>query len=139
MKSKNIILSAMVVSITLLSYSAKAQVNKPQQDSTQNKPEYDKDVQNERDDQNQMQDYNMHNLKTDHLMMQNGKMMVMKEGKMMPMEKEMTLKNGTKCMTDGTCITKDGKKTMIKEGEMMDMNGKMMMILKKDDKTIKEY
>jgi hypothetical protein len=107
----------MIASIGLLSYSAKAQVNNAQQDSVQNK----------------MQDHQMQHPKTDHVMMQNGKMMVMKQGKLMPMEKDITLKNGTKFMTDGTCITKDGNKTMIKEGEMMDMNGKMMMAIKKDD------
>ena len=101
----------MVVSIGLLSYSAKAQANNKQQDSVQNK---------------------MQHPKTDHVVMQNGKMMAMKEGKLMPMEKDMTLKNGTKCMTDGTYITKDGKKSKMKEGEMMDMNGKMMMVMKKD-------
>ena len=72
-------------------------------------------------------------------MMQNGKMMVVKNGNMMPMEKDMTLRNGTKFMVDGTCMTKDGKKTMMKEGEMMDMDGKMMMVSKKDKKSNKEY
>jgi len=122
MKSRNMILSAIVFSMTILSYSANAQVNKEQQDSAQNR----------------MPEHHMQHPKTDHVMMHEGKMMVMKDGKMMPMENGMTLKNGTKCMTDGTCITNDGKKTMMKEGEMMDMNGKMMMVLIKDDKSIKE-
>ena len=61
----------------------------------------------------------------DCCMMKDGKMMYHKNGKMMPMEKDMTMKNGTKCMTNGECITKDGKKMTMKEGECMDMNGKM--------------
>ena len=61
----------------------------------------------------------------DCCMMKDGKMMQMKSGKMMPMSHDMTMKNGTKCMTNGECIMKDGKKRMMKEGECMDMSGKM--------------
>ena len=61
----------------------------------------------------------------DCCMMKNGKMMHIKDGKLMPMEKEMTMKNGTKCMANGDCVMKDGKKMKMKEGECMDMNGKM--------------
>ena len=61
----------------------------------------------------------------DCCIMKDGKMMMMKAGKMMPMDKDMTMKNGTKCMTDGECIMKDGKKMKMKEGECMDMSGKM--------------
>jgi hypothetical protein len=61
----------------------------------------------------------------DCCMMKNGKMMQMTDGKMMPMEKDMTMKNGTKCMTNGECIMKDGKKMMMKEGDCMDMDGTM--------------
>jgi len=139
MKIKKIMLSIMIASIGLLSYSANAQVNNTQQDSVQYKMQYDKEMQNQVDDQNKMQDHQMQHSKTDHVMMQNGKMMIMRDGKMMPMDKDMTMKNGTRCMTDGTCTTKAGKKTMMKEGEMMDMNGNMMMVLGKDDKTKKEY
>ncbi|MBC7383843.1 MAG: hypothetical protein H7296_12770 [Bacteroidia bacterium] len=64
-------------------------------------------------------------MKKDCCMMKDGKMMLMKDGKMMPMEKDMTLKNGTKCMVNGECVMKDGKKMMMKEGDCMDMNGKM--------------
>lgn len=63
----------------------------------------------------------------DCCMMKDGKMMYHKDGKMMPMNKDMTMKNGTKCMTNGECIMKDGKKMMMKEGECIDMNGKMEM------------
>lgn len=58
-------------------------------------------------------------------MMKDGKMMHMKDGKMMPMKKNMTMKNGTVCMTNGECSMKDGKRMMMKEGECMDMSGKM--------------
>ncbi|MHA3772405.1 DUF6799 domain-containing protein [Verrucomicrobiota bacterium sgz303538] len=62
----------------------------------------------------------------EHIMMEGGKMMVMKEGKTMPMQKEMTLTDGTKVMPDGTVMMKDGTKKMMKNGESISMEGKMM-------------
>ncbi len=61
----------------------------------------------------------------DCCMMKDGKMMVMKDGKTMPMEKDMVMKNGTKCMVNGECIMKDGTKMQMKEGDCMRMSGKM--------------
>lgn len=58
-------------------------------------------------------------------MMKDGKMMHCKDGKAMPMEKDMTMKNGTVCMVNGECVMKNGEKMMMKDGECMDMNGKM--------------
>ena len=66
-----------------------------------------------------------HAMMKDCCMMKDGKMMVMKNGKTMPMEKDMTMKNGTKCMTNGECTMKNGKKMMMKEGDCMEMSGKM--------------
>ena len=63
----------------------------------------------------------------DCCMMKDGKMMQMKSGKMMPMDKDMTMKNGTKVMTNGEYIMKNGEKMQMKEGECMDMDGKMDM------------
>lgn len=62
----------------------------------------------------------------DCCMMKDGKMMVMKAGKTMPMEKDMVMKNGTTCMTNGECMMKNGKKMMMKEGDCMYMSGKMV-------------
>lgn len=62
---------------------------------------------------------------SDHVMMEGGKMMEMKDGKTMPMEKGMSMKNGTMIMTTGECTLKDGKKMMMKEGDCMEMSGKM--------------
>ena len=58
-------------------------------------------------------------------MMKDGKMMHHKDGKMMPMTKDMTMKNGTKCMVNGECVMKDGKTMTMKDGDCMDMNGNM--------------
>lgn len=63
----------------------------------------------------------------DCCMMKEGKMMCMKKGKMMPMKHDMTMVNGTKCMTNGECIMKNGEKMQMTEGQCMDMKGKMDM------------
>jgi len=64
---------------------------------------------------------------SEYCTMKDGKMMMMKGGKMMPMSKNMTMSDGTKCMTDGTCKMKDGTTMNMKEGQCMMMNGKMTM------------
>ena len=61
--------------------------------------------------------------KKDCCMMKNGKMMHMKAGKVELMEREMTMKNGTKCMANGECITQEGEKIIMKEGECIDIYG----------------
>lgn len=66
----------------------------------------------------------------DYCMMKDGKMMHTKDGKMMAMGKDMTMKNGIQCMTNGECVMKDGTKMMMKEGEYMDMAGHMAKSLK---------
>lgn len=63
----------------------------------------------------------------DHCVMKNGKMMMMKGGKMMPMTQNMTMSDGSMCMTDGTCKMKDGTTMKMKNGQCMMMNGKMTM------------
>ena len=63
----------------------------------------------------------------DHCTMKDGKMMMMKGGKMMPMTQNMTMSDGSMCMTDGTCKMKDGTTMKMKEGQCMMMNGKMTM------------
>ena len=61
------------------------------------------------------------------VMMKDGKMMMMKDGKAAgPMDHEMTMSNGTKVMTDGTMMMKDGSQMHMKDGQMMMMDGKMM-------------
>ena len=63
----------------------------------------------------------------DHCMMKDGKMTMMKGGKMMPMTADMTMADGTVCMTDGTCKMKDGTTMKMKDGQCMMMSGKMKM------------
>lgn len=65
--------------------------------------------------------------------MKEGKMVCITEGKEIPIETEITMKNGMKCMPDGTCIGKDGTKIMLKEGYCCDINGKVFLMPIKDD------
>jgi len=63
----------------------------------------------------------------DGIMMEHGKMMMMKMGKPAgPMTSDMTMSNGTKVTTAGLMIMSDGTKLEMKDGEMMMMDGKIM-------------
>lgn len=73
----------------------------------------------------------------DRVMMQNGKMMVVKNGRKMKMDSVMPMPNGTMVMQDGTCTLKDGTKMMMKEGDSMDMNGKLIKNKKMAEKKLK--
>ena len=66
-------------------------------------------------DINNKQNQNIQNnpvdkLQTDGVVMQNGKMMQVKNGQTTVLDQDVTMSNGTKIMTDGTCIKKDGSK-----------------------------
>ena len=61
----------------------------------------------------------------DCVMMKDGKMMVMKGGNTMAMDQDMTMKNGTMVMADGSVKMKNGKTMMMKNGDCMMMDGKM--------------
>jgi hypothetical protein len=71
---------------------------------------------------------NMHGKMQDCVMMENGRMMVLKGGKQMAMANDMTLANGTIVMKDGHVTTKSGKTMMLKNGQCVYMNGKMKMM-----------
>jgi hypothetical protein len=61
----------------------------------------------------------------DCVMMEDGKMMVMKNGENMAMNEDMTMKNGTTVRKDGTVKMKDGKTMMLKDGDCVFMDGRM--------------
>ena len=63
----------------------------------------------------------------DGVVMQNGKMMMMKAGKPMePMTQDITMSDGTVVTVDGTVKRKDGTQTRMTNGQMMMMDGKIM-------------
>jgi hypothetical protein len=61
-----------------------------------------------------------------NIVMKNGKMMMVKEGKEFPMTKEVLMPNWSKVLVDGTVEKSDGSKYVLKEGERMNMEGDMM-------------
>ena len=66
----------------------------------------------------------------DGYLFQNGKMVLVKNNKMTPLEKDVTLSNGTVIMKNGSYQKKGGTKTLFRDGEYMDMNGKMVVVNK---------
>jgi hypothetical protein len=63
----------------------------------------------------------------DGVMMHDGKMMMMKDGKAMgAMQDSMAMPNGATVMSDGTVKMKDGTEAHMKDGQMMMMDGHMM-------------
>ena len=75
---------------------------------------------------------NLHNnpvgdrIHPDGVMMQNGKLMIVKNGQMSVCQQdEMTLSDGTKIKSDGSYLNKDGRKMKLTEGQHMDMSGNM--------------
>jgi hypothetical protein len=62
----------------------------------------------------------------DHVMIKDGKSVVVKDGKFMLLEEEMTMPNGVVVMPNGSYTTKEGKTLKLKEGEKMTMDGKLV-------------
>jgi hypothetical protein len=58
--------------------------------------------------------------------MNNGKMVVYKDGKMTTMEKDINLSNGTVIMKNGYFMKRNGTKIKLKEGEHLDMMGQLI-------------
>lgn len=55
----------------------------------------------------------------DHVMMKDGKMVVMRNGEAMPMEEELTTSDGTRVMPNGQLLMTNGTARMMREGESM--------------------
>lgn len=71
----------------------------------------------------------------DGVMMQNGKIWMVQNGKTTMLDHDMRMSNGTKIMRNGSYTSMDGKKMMLTEGQHMDMSGKIIMM--KDSKPKK--
>jgi hypothetical protein len=91
--------------------------------------------------ENQNQNQNVQNKTVDKshadgVMMQNGKLIQVKDGQVTTVEEDLTLKNGTKIKSDGTYIKKDGSKMTLKEGERFDMAGNVIPMKDRTDKNM---
>ena len=63
----------------------------------------------------------------DGIMMKNGKIQKLQEGKDIgPMDRMMTMANGTKVMMNGKIITKDGQQSQLEEGQIMMLDGRLI-------------
>jgi hypothetical protein len=65
----------------------------------------------------------MDEMRDDHLVMQDSRVMIMRGGVMTTMEEEMTLPDGTKVAVDGTVLMPDGTTRMMAEGETVLLQG----------------
>jgi D-lyxose ketol-isomerase len=63
--------------------------------------------------------------KKDEIMLKDGKLQARMDGKVTPVEKDITLKNGTVVLANGTVKTPDGKTVTLKEGDCVNMEGKI--------------
>ena len=125
-----------------------------QTDSTRKKIDYDMDnnnqYNNQKNNQNNNQDQNKNKNTSNQyqkkdsasndctVRMENGKMMMVVDGKTVVMDKQMTTKNGAIVMMDGTVKRKDGKTVKMKNGECMDMSDKIIVVKNnqiKEDRT----
>ncbi len=64
----------------------------------------------------------------DGVFMKDGKVMETMAGKTTSLMKDVTLKDGTKIMMDGSILMKDGTKGMLKNGDLYDLDGMKSMI-----------
>jgi hypothetical protein len=124
---KKIILTLTAIVISALAY--------PQSDSV-NRTNPDNSVKSDHD-MNRAQNHDMNRQPMDQshdgYRMQNGKMMVSKNGTTTAMENEMTFSDGSVLKSDGTIIRKDGTKLKIKDGEYVDLTGKVVRSDRKKD------
>ena len=63
----------------------------------------------------------------DGVMMKNGRIQKMQEGKDIgPMDRMTTMANGTKVMMNGKIITRDGQQSQLEEGQIMMLDGRLI-------------
>ena len=54
------------------------------------------------------------------VMMKGGKMMLVENGNIVPMKKNLTMPDGTRCMVNGVCVMRNGQTINLQEGELLD-------------------
>lgn len=86
--------------------------------------------------QSYMQNNPLGKTHSDGVIMRNGKIMKVEKGEMTILDKDVTVNNGTKIMSDGTYINKDGSKMTMTEGQHIDMEGNMISINTNRDRNI---
>lgn len=112
---KKVLLAIAVVTTTTGVFAQPNEMNNTKNQDIKNKNTLDKNY-----NQNSVDNH------PDGYMMQNGKVVMIKNGVVSPLEKDFTFTNGTTISKDGTYIIKGGTKTTLKEGEHMDLTGKIV-------------
>ena len=65
----------------------------------------------------------MDEMSQDQIVMQDGRVMIVRNSKMSPVDEEITLPDGTKVKSDGMILMPDGTTRMMAEGETMLLPG----------------
>ena len=81
---------------------------------------------------------NMHDMPQDHIVMQDGVVMMMRNGEMMAMREQMTLPDGTKITVEGMVMMPDGTTRRMEEGETMLLQGEPASPEEMTDRQFKE-
>lgn len=123
-----ILLTLTAIAITACSYaqvdSAQNKMNPPQNNRNDDGMIQNRDLNNNQIQNEQRNPADMSH--PDGVMMQDGKMVMVKAGRMVSLNHEMTMDNGIVVMSNGSYMKKGGTKMMFKEGEHMDMSGNMI-------------
>jgi hypothetical protein len=80
----------------------------------------------------------MDDMNQDHVMMQDSRVMIMRNGERMPLDEEITLPDGTKVAVDGTVLMPDGTTRMMAEGETLLLQGEPSGAENMTDRQFKE-
>ena len=80
----------------------------------------------------------MHNMNQDHITMEDGRVMIMRNGERVPMDEDLTMPDGTRVGVDGTVMMPDGTMRMMAEGETMLLQGEPAGAEDMTDKQFKE-
>lgn len=78
------------------------------------------------------------NMSQDHIVMQDGRVMLLRNGERMPMEEEVQLPDGTRVGVDGTVMMPDGTMRMMDEGETILLQGEPAGAENMSDRQFKE-
>ena len=64
----------------------------------------------------------------ERVMMKDGRMVIVRNGKLLPMDLDMTMEDGTKVTTKGSVMRPDGTVHQMQEGENINMAGEISNI-----------
>jgi hypothetical protein len=80
----------------------------------------------------------MDEVSQDHILMQGGRIMIMRNGEMKPMNEEITMPDGTKVSIEGMVLMPDGTTRTMAEGETMLLQGEPASPEDMTDRQFKE-